>query len=588
MNIIPLRVALAQINATVGDLEGNTNKIVSYMRQASEQGAHIVCFPELALTGYPPEDLLLKPGFITANLRKLDQITEASRDFPGLTAVIGFVDRDHDIYNAAAVVHNGRLIGTYHKHYLPNYGVFDENRYFRAGTDAPIFLLNDVHVGINICEDIWYPTGPLTRQAHAGAEVILNINGSPYYSGKGIVREEMIATRAADNGVIVCYLNLVGGQDELIFDGGSMVFDEQGLMIARGKRFEEDLLVVDLDTASVFRSRLHDPRRRQERWQVTPQDVPVITIDSGPLAQPEDEKPVLLSGPQRMEARMEKLPEIYAALVLGTRDYVYKNGFKQVVIGLSGGIDSSLTAVIAVDALGAENVLGVSMPSGYSSSGSKTDAQELAENLGIQYLTIPIEETFRASLHMMRPALGDEDPGLAAENLQARIRGNILMTISNKFGPIVLTTGNKSETATGYSTLYGDMAGGFAVLKDVLKTLIFDLCKYRNTIGNKAVIPQAVIDKPPSAELRPDQKDADSLPPYEELDPILQAYVEDDRSFDEMIAMGFDPATVQRVMKLVDISEYKRRQAAPGIKITPRAFGRDRRLPITNRYRDAR
>jgi NAD+ synthase (glutamine-hydrolysing) len=588
MNIIPLRVALAQINATVGDLEGNTTKIVQYMRQAAEKGAHIVCFPELALTGYPPEDLLLKPGFIAANLHKLEQIIEVSSEFPNLTTVVGFVDRDHDIYNAAAVVHNGQLIGTYHKHYLPNYGVFDEKRYFRAGTDAPIFLLNDVHIGISICEDIWYPTGPLTRQAHAGAEVILNINASPYDSGKGIAREEMIATRAADNGVIVCYLNLLGGQDELVFDGGSMVFNERGILISRGKRFEEDLLIVDLDTASVFRSRLHDPRRRQERWQVTPQDVPVITINKDPLKPAQDEKPVLLSGPQRMEPKMEKLQEIYAALVLGTRDYVYKNGFKQALIGLSGGIDSSLTAVIAVDALGAENVLGISMPSGYSSDGSKTDAQKLAENLGMEYLTIPIEETFRASLHMMRPALGDEDPGLAAENLQARIRGNILMTISNKFGPLVLTTGNKSETATGYSTLYGDMAGGFAVLKDVLKTVVFELCRYRNSVGGKEVIPQIVIDKPPSAELRPDQKDVDSLPPYEELDPILEAYVEDDRSFDEMVAMGYDATVVQRVMRLVDISEYKRRQAAPGIKITPRAFGRDRRLPITNRYRDSR
>ena len=586
MNIIPLRVALAQINVTVGDLEGNTRKILASMRQAHEAGAHLVCFPELALTGYPPEDLLLKPGFIAANLRKLDELLLASRDLPGLMSIVGFVDRDHDIFNAAAVLYEGRLAGVYHKHYLPNYGVFDEKRYFQAGQKAPVFQLHDVHIGINICEDIWYPTGPMTQQAHAGAEIIININGSPYHAGKGQAREEMIATRAADNAVIVVYLNMVGGQDELVFDGGSMVCDEQGTLIARGKQFVEDLLIVDLDTASVFRSRLHDPRRRQERWQVRDEDVPVISVDTRPLTPPRANNHVLLGAPQRIEGEMDRLQEIYAALVLGTRDYVRKCGFKKVIVGLSGGIDSSLVAAIAVDALGAENVLGVSMPSGYSSAGSKTDAQKLAENLGIEYQTIPIEDIFRRSLKAMHPALGDEYPGLAAENLQARIRGNILMTISNWSGALVLTTGNKSETAMGYSTLYGDMAGGFAVLKDVLKTLIYDLCRYRNRVGPVVVIPQEVIDKPPSAELRPDQKDTDSLPPYEILDPILEAYVEDDRSFEELLAMGFERAIVERVMRLVDINEYKRRQAAPGVKITSRAFGRDRRLPIVNRYRD--
>jgi len=587
MNIIPLRVALAQINVTVGDLEGNAEKMLASMRQAHEAGAHIVCFPELALAGYPPEDLLLKPGFVADNLRKLDEMIDASRDLPGLTAVIGFVDRDQDIYNAAAIISEGRLCGTYHKHYLPNYGVFDENRYFQAGHKAPIFLINGVHVGVTICEDVWYPTGPMTLQVHAGAEVILNINGSPYYAGKGIFREEMLATRAADNSVIVAYLNMVGGQDELVFDGGSMVFNEQGALIARAKEFAEDMLIVDLDTASVFRSRLHDPRRRQERLQVDADVVPVITISDEP-AQPSPSLVLLhpLGAPQRIEPKMERLEEIYAALVLGTRDYVRKTGFKQAIIALSGGIDSSLTAVIAVDALGAENVLGISMPSGYSSEGSKTDAQELAENLGIKFLTIPIEETFRTSLKTLQPALGEGDPGLAAENLQARIRGNILMTISNKLGPIVLTTGNKSEMATGYATLYGDMAGGFAVLKDVLKTLLYELAVYRNTLGDRPVIPQSVIDKEPSAELRPDQKDTDSLPPYDILDPILKAYVEDDRSFEELMAMGFERKTVERVMRLVDTSEYKRRQAPPGVKITTRAFGRDRRLPITNRYRE--
>ncbi len=587
MNILPLRVALAQVNVTVGDLTGNAHKILTSMQQAHADGAHAVCFPELALTGYPPEDLLLKPGFVDANLHTLNDIVQESRNLSGLTAVIGFVDRDHDIYNAAAVLHEGRLVGVYHKHYLPNYSVFDEDRYFQPGRQAPLFLIHDVHVGINICEDIWYPTGPLTQQAFAGAEVILNINGSPYNSGKETAREEMISTRAADNGVIVAYLNMVGGQDELVFDGGSMVFNERGTLIARAKQFEEDLLIVDLDTASVFRSRLHDPRRRKVRFGVTPDEVPMITVDTRPLSAPTVNNNVPLDAPQRIEPEMERLQEIYSALVLGTGDYVRKTGFKKAVIGLSGGIDSSLTAAIAVDALGAENVLGILMPSGYSSEGSKTDAQKLAENLGIQYLTIPIEETFRTSLKMLRPAIGDDDPGLAGENLQSRIRGNIMMTISNKLGPLVLTTGNKSEMATGYSTLYGDMAGGFSVLKDVLKTLVFELCVYRNSVAGKPIIPQEVIDKPPSAELRPDQKDVDSLPPYDVLDPILEAYVEDDRSFEEMLAMGFDRSTVERVIRLVDISEYKRRQAPVGVKITTRAFGRDRRLPIANKFRES-
>lgn len=590
MNIIPLRVALAQVNVTVGDLQGNQARILQAMRQAHAAGAHIVCLPELALTGYPPEDLLLKPGFVSDNQAALQGLIVASRDLPGLTSVIGFVDRVHDIYNAAAVVHEGQLVGVYHKHYLPNYGVFDENRYFQAGHRAPLFLINGVHVGVNVCEDIWYPTGPISMQAYAGAEVILNINSSPYYAGKRHFREEMLATRAADNGVIVAYLNLVGGQDEVVHDGGSMVFDAQGELIARAKQFEEDMLVVDLDTASVFRSRLHDPRRRQERSQVNAEDVPLYVISSQPKPTPamtQNAEPLIISKPQRIEPTMDRLDEIYAALVLGTGDYIRKTGFKKALISLSGGIDSSLVAAIAVDALGAENVLGVAQPSGYSSEGSVSDARELAENLGIEFLVIPIEDMFRTSLKMLIPAIGEEDPGLAGENLQARIRGNIIMSISNKLGHIVLTTGNKSEMAVGYCTLYGDMAGGFAVIKDVLKTVVFELCNYRNSLGPKIIIPQSVIDKPPSAELRPDQKDTDSLPPYDVLDPILRAYVEQDRSIEEIIAMGFDATLVQRVMRMVDLSEYKRRQAPPGVKITPRAFGRDRRLPITNRYRES-
>jgi NAD+ synthase (glutamine-hydrolysing) len=594
-----LRIALAQINSVVGDLEGNLRLILENTARAAQAGSDLVCFPELALTGYPPEDLLLKPGFVADNLRALDELIQRSADYPGLTSIIGFVDRQVDIYNAAAVIANGRLAGVYYKQYLPNYGVFDENRYFQAGTLSPIFEINGVQVGVNICEDIWYPTGPATLQAYAGAEVLVNINSSPYFAGKGDFREMMLATRAADNGLIVAYVNMVGGQDELIFDGSSVIFDQSGNLIARGKHCIEDLLVADLDVEAVFRTRLHDPRRRKERLEFTDGQVPHIVVTDDTDERPgqngrQRQHPARASleqsdytsrPPARVEQKPERLAEIYSALLLGTRDYVRKNGFKQVVIGLSGGIDSALTAVIAVDALGPENVTGVSMPSRYSSAGSKSDAQMLAERLGIRYLTIPIESMFSAALETLEPVFTGTQPGLAEENIQARLRGNILMALSNKFGWLVLTTGNKSEMATGYATLYGDMAGGFAVLKDVFKTLVYDLSRYRNTLTPGGVIPQTIIDKEPSAELRADQRDVDSLPPYPILDPILRAYVEDDRTFEEMVAMGFDEAMVQKVMALVDKSEYKRRQAPPGIKITQRAFGRDRRLPLTSAYR---
>ncbi len=594
-----LRIALAQINPVVGDLEGNLRLILENVAQAAQTGADLVCFPELALTGYPPEDLLLKPGFVADNLRALDELVRRSANYPTLTIVTGFVDRQVDIYNAAAVIHNGRLAGVYYKQYLPNYGVFDENRYFQAGTLSPIFEINGVQVGVNICEDIWYPTGPATLQAYAGAEVLANINASPYHAGKGEFREKMLATRAADNGLIVAYLNMVGGQDEVVHDGNSVIFDQSGNLIARAKHCAEDVLLADLDVEAVFRTRLHDPRRRKERLEFTDGQVPHIVVTD-----PTDERPrpngrqrqhparasleqtdYTLRAPARVEPMPERLAEIYAALALGTRDYVRKNGFKQVVIGLSGGIDSALVAVIATDALGAENVTGVSMPSRYSSAASKSDAQELAERLGIRYRIIPIEGMFSAALEALDPIFAGSEPGLAEENIQARLRGNILMALSNKFGWLVLTTGNKSEMATGYATLYGDMAGGFAVLKDVFKTLVYDLARYRNTLTPGGVIPQAILDKEPSAELRPNQRDVDSLPPYPVLDPILRAYVEDDRTFEEMLAMGFDGPTVQKVMALVDKSEYKRRQAPPGIKITQRAFGRDRRLPLTSAYR---
>jgi NAD+ synthase (glutamine-hydrolysing) len=574
--MLSLRVALAQINSTVGDLEGNTSKILHHIDRARDAGADIVAFPELAVTGYPPEDLLLKPSFLKANIAALEEIVAGSR---GITTVVGFVDVDDDIYNAAAVIHDGSLVHAYHKVYLPNYGVFDEERYFQRGSEQPVFMLAGVKMGVSVCEDVWYSPGPVSIQAQAGAQLQININASPYYRGKREFRERMLATRASDNEMIVCYLNMVGGQDELIFDGASLIFDQGGRLIARGKQFEEEMLIVDLDVEGVFRSRLHDPRRRKEPIYPVLAEVatPDIVLSEGPSGRPRPAIPA-----REIVPVLEGAAEVYAALVTGTRDYVQKNRFKKVLIGLSGGIDSTLVATIAVDALGPTNVLGVSMPSRFSSEGSKGDAKILADNLGFELLTIAIEPAFEAYLKMLEEPFKGTEPNIAEENVQARIRGNILMALSNKFGYLVLTTGNKSEMATGYATLYGDMAGGFAVIKDVLKTLVYQLCEYRNTIS--PVIPQGVIDKEPSAELRPDQRDVDSLPPYSTLDPIIEAYVEEDRGVDEIAAMGYPPEMVQRAVNLVDKSEYKRRQAPPGVKVTPRAFGRDRRLPITNRY----
>lgn len=590
----PLRVALAQVNVTVGDLAGNVACILRDVQRAAEAGANLVAFPELALTGYPPEDLLLKPSFIADNLRALDHLARATRDFPGLAIVVGFVDRDVDLYNAAAVLYEGQRGGVYHKRYLPNYSVFDEDRYFAAGTEAPIFTIGGAATGINICEDIWYPTGPATEQAYAGAEVLVNISSSPYFLGKQEARERMLATRAADTAAYVVYVNLVGGQDELMFDGYSVVFDEQGELVARAKGFEEDLLIVNLDVESVFRTRLHDPRRRKER--LAQQPGPASIFVSGPSAHPPDGvadvSTLDASAPSlghsgRIEPLLDRAEEAYGALVLGTRDYVRKNGFRDVVIALSGGIDSALTATIAVDALGPEHVWGVSMPSRYSSAGSRDDARALAERLGIRFTTLPIEDEFAAYLAELEPIFAEGGPRtstLPEENLQARIRGNLMMALSNRFGSLVLTTGNKSELSVGYATLYGDMAGGFAVLKDVYKTFLYEVARWRNAQPGGPVIPESTLTKPPSAELKPGQLDTDSLPPYSVLDPILRAYVEEDRSFDQIVALGFAPALVQRVMGMVDRSEYKRRQAAPGIKITARAFGRDRRLPLTSAY----
>ena len=572
-----LRLAMAQINSTVGDLEANARRICDAVDQARDLGANLVAFPEMALPGYPVEDLLLKPQFIDANLAHLRRIAAHCR---GITAVVGFIDKTTDIYNAAAIIHDGEVAGVYHKQYLPNYGVFDENRYFRAGSESPVYVIDGVRVGVNICEDIWHPVGPTALQALADAEVIVNINASPYHAGKWRFREQMLATRASDYGVVVSYTNLVGGQDELVFDGGSVIFDERGEPLARGKRFQEDLVVADIDVESVFRTRIHDPRRRQERHTAPMgQHVPVHHVSEwlGALRTPlPAREPV---------APLDLAAEVYQALVLGLGDYVRKSGFHKVALGLSGGIDSSITAAIAVDALGKDNVMGVAMPSRYSSEGSLIDARLMAENLGISFQVISIEEPFTAYLNTLEAPFAGAAPNVAEENLQARIRGNLLMALSNKFGWLILTTGNKSETATGYSTLYGDMAGGFAVIKDVPKTLVYQLAEYRNLAAGSDLIPRAVIDKAPSAELRPNQTDQDSLPPYDLLDQVLQAYIEEDRSYDEMLAAGFPEAVVQQVSRLVDGSEYKRRQAPPGIKITPRAFGRDRRLPIVNRYR---
>ena len=575
-----LRVALAQLNQTVGDLPGNAARIIARIEEARAGGAQIVAFPELAVTGYPPEDLLLKPSFLAENLRCLREIAAHTQ---GIVAIVGFVDVAEDIYNAAAVLADGAWVGTYHKRYLPNYGVFDEDRYFQAGDTAPVFRFGEVPVGITICEDIWYPVGPATLQGLAGARLIININASPYSQEKWQARERMLATRAADNDLFVAYVNLVGGQDELVFDGGSVIFDPDGQVVARAPLFGEHLLFADLDLGSVLRDRLRDPLRRKERLlrELPPEEVPTVPLAPFP---PRVVDPAPLPG-AAVVVPLPPLAEVYGALVLGTRDYVRKNGFERVVIALSGGIDSALVAAIAVDALGADAVTGVSMPSRYSSDGSKDDARDLAERLGIAYLTIPIEGMHAAALELLREPFAGTAFGLAEENLQSRIRGNIVMALSNKFGSIVLTTGNKSEMSVGYATIYGDMAGGFAVIKDVPKLLVFALARWRNEHGG-AVIPPNTIEKPPSAELRPDQVDTDSLPPYDVLDPILKAYVEDDRSAAEIVAEGNDPEVVARIIRLVDLNEYKRRQAAPGIKITNRAFGRDRRLPITNRFRD--
>ncbi|MBI3416692.1 MAG: NAD+ synthase [Verrucomicrobia bacterium] len=575
--MMPLRLALAQINTTVGDLAGNRAKIIARLNDARAAGVDLVVFPELAITGYPPEDLLLKPDFVRAASQSLNEIVSATR---GLTAIIGCVHVEDDLFNAAAIAHDGQLVGLYKKQFLPNYGVFDENRYFGAGQQKQVFSRNGSVFGVSVCEDIWYPNGPYEGQAAlGGAELLINLSASPYHLGKGVTRERMIAARASDNTAFVAYCNLVGGQDELIFDGQSLICGPQGELLARGKQFEEDFIIADLDFRQVFRARLSDPRRRK-RTSAAVADYEKISLRALPT-------PAKARSTTSIATPLERVAEVYQALVLGTRDYVHKNGFQKVVLGLSGGIDSALTAAIAADALGANNVTGVAMPTRYSSSHSLEDAEQLAGSLGIEFLKVPIDKTFQSFLDLLKPVFGARPTDLTEENLQPRVRGTILMALSNKFGSLVLTTSNKSESAVGYSTLYGDTAGGFAVIKDVPKLLVYELSRYRNSIAGREIIPARTIEKPPSAELRPDQKDSDSLPEYDVLDPILCDYVEANRGFEEIVARCGDPDSVRRVIRLVDRNEYKRRQSPPGVKITSRAFGKDWRLPITNRYQSA-
>ncbi len=555
-----LRLAAAQLDLVVGDLVGNVDRLRAAYDRAAAAGCHLVAFPELSVTGYPPEDLLLRPAFVEQAHASL---TAFAAHTGATAAVVGFPERDGLLHNSAAVCADGAVRGVYRKHLLPNYAVFDEARWFVPSTvDGPLFVVGGVRVAVTVCEDAWSPTGPIATQAAAGAELIVNVNASPFYAGRLAEREAMLAERARAAGVPILYVNLVGGQDELVFDGASLLVGPDGSVVARAPQFVDDLLVVDVDVPT------------GPAGAVT---LPEVLV-SGPSAPPDPPRPPALATPP------DPVREVYEALVLGTRDYVTKNGFSDVLIGLSGGIDSSLVAAIAVDALGADHVHGVLMPSRFSSGGSITDAEALADALGIATETIPIEPAHAAFLAMLDDTFAGRAPGLAEENLQARVRGTILMTMSNKFDWMVLTTGNKSEMATGYSTLYGDMAGGFAVIKDVPKMLVYELCRDRNARAGRAVIPEAVLTKAPSAELRPDQRDSDSLPEYADLDPIIEGYVERDRSIADLVGEGHPVDDVTRVARLVDRNEYKRRQAPPGVRVSPKAFGRDRRLPITNRW----
>ncbi len=552
-----IRIALAQVNPVVGDLAGNVAKISAWTQKALGAGADIVSFPELCITGYPPEDLLFKPRFIDDNLAALKTAARSTGD---IAAVVGFVDRKKNrIYNAAAVLSRGRIVDVYHKAFLPNYGVFDEMRYFAAGDIFPVFGLGRTSFGVNICEDIWHMDGPAGIQAYRGARLIVNINASPYHMGKGEMRRRILKKQARHNGVFIAYTNLVGGQDELVFDGQSLVVDNKGRVVAQGRAFEEELLVCDVELPAASRK-------------------PAIMI-----AGAGEDKPPL--GPHVVVPPNTIEEEVYGALVLGLKDYALKNGFKKIVLGLSGGIDSSLVAAMAADAIGSENVLGVLMPSIYTSQESGEDARLLAQNLNIKTAEIPIQKILEAYLAELGGVFAGKAPDIAEENLQARIRGNIIMAISNKFGYLAVNTGNKSEVSCGYCTLYGDMAGGFGAIKDVPKTLVYRLAEYKNRVTGRKTIPGRVLTKAPTAELRPNQKDADTLPSYDVLDPVLRLYVEEDKGIQEIVAAGIDEKLAAGIVRMVDFNEYKRRQSAPGIKISPKAFGKDRRMPITNKYR---
>jgi NAD+ synthase (glutamine-hydrolysing) len=570
-----MRLALAQMNTVVGDLDGNRERIVARLEEAREAGADLVLFPELATTGYPPEDLLLRPGFLRAAAKTLDAVAAETK---GIAALVGAPHLDRDLFNACAVCADGEVKAMYRKQFLPNYGVFDEDRYFQPGRELVLLRCGETLVGPTICEDIWQPGPPATDLALAGAHIVANISASPFHLGKGAQREEMLATRARDNSCWIAFVNAVGAQDELIFDGHSLVLDEEGRIVARAPSFEEALLIVDVDSTTAVGRRLRDARRRAlARARGEMPNPPVIDIPDRE-SRGELPKPVVASP-------LDELEQMRLALELGLRDYVQKNDFREVVIGVSGGIDSALTAALAAEALAPEHVVCVSMPSRYSSEATQADAQRLAETLGARYIEIPIEPIVDAVGAALAEAFAGTETGIAEENIQSRVRGLLVMALSNKFGWLPLATGNKSELSVGYATLYGDMAGGFALLKDVYKTDVFRLARYLNERAGRELIPRSVIERAPSAELRADQLDEDSLPPYPELDRVLEAYVELDESREELTTNGFDADVVDRAVGMIDRAEYKRRQAPPGVKLRPKAFGRDRRVPITNRWR---
>ncbi|MCD6594394.1 NAD+ synthase [bacterium] len=573
-----IRIALAQIDTTVGDFAGNLNKILKYIEESDKLGADIIAFPELAVCGYPPEDLLFYFDFLEKSQQTIDEIAEKTKTIDSII-IVGFPEKSDWTYNSAAIIYRGKIWDIYRKIFLPNYGVFDEKRYFADGNRIPVYDTPDFRFGVGICEDIWHSDGPISVQSSDGdCEIVININSSPYHRGKRKVREQMLATTARDNAIPVAYLNCIGGQDELVFDGQSFVVSLDGKIIARAKSFEEQLLVVDIDLADAFRQKLHTPIVREIRTeQVISNRLDIVQIPfSHRLRKPKIEN--IIAQPS------EPSREIWDALVLGLSDYVRKNNFKSVVLGLSGGIDSSLVAAIAADAIGAENVNAIFMPTKFTASQSYNDAKKLVENLGINFLTIEIEPLFEQYLKYLEPYFEGKPYDITEENLQSRIRGNISMAFSNKFGHLVLATGNKSEMSVGYATLYGDMVGGFAVIKDVPKTLVWELARWRNEYVGKELIPKSIIDRPPTAELRNDQLDTDSLPPYDILDRIIRYYVENEMSADEVIEKTkIEPSIVRKVARMVDKSEYKRRQSPPGIKITERAFGKERRMPITKK-----